>query len=119
MHTNQSGLTPSRRHPKGEGSVVNEFAFIRTTIYENLRELRRFLTTDFTDRHGWKRSCHLCSYPRNPCHPWLWLVAACRAVFIRGLETLPDLRPDPNQAIESKPETSYDKRCAYSIGTNR
>jgi len=33
------------------------------TIYENLREVRRFLTTDFTDGHGWKRNCHLCSYP--------------------------------------------------------
>ena len=39
------------------------------------------MTTDFTDGHGWKRNCHLCSYPCHPCHLWLWLVAACRAAF--------------------------------------
>ena len=49
---------------------------------------RRFLTTDFTDRHGWKRNCHLCSYPCDPCHPWLWLVAACRAAF-SAVEEIP------------------------------
>ena len=26
-----------------------------------------------------QRNCHLCSYPCDPCHSWLWLVAPCRA----------------------------------------